>query len=74
MHFIVLFTDPKTEKRALEITKCTVIAVRNPQSEYDSHHALAEVSILIPSDDARGVISWGGQGRGDREIIETVLI
>ena len=47
MHFIVLFTDPKTEKRVLEITKCTVIAVRNSQSEYDSHHALAEVSILI---------------------------
>ena len=54
MHFIVLFTDPKTEKRVLEITKCTVIAVRNLQSEYDSHRALAEVSILIPSDDARG--------------------
>ena len=50
----MLFTDPKTEKRVLEITKCTVIAVRNLQSEYDSHRALAEVSILIPSDDARG--------------------
>ena len=76
MHFIVLFTGPQNRKESTRDYKMYgySIAVWNPQSEYNSHHALAEVSILIPSDDARGVISWGGQGRGDREIIETVLI
>ena len=50
MHFIVLFNDPKTEKR-VDTRDYNMygldVGVGNPQPEYDSHHALAEVSILI---------------------------
>ena len=65
MHFIVSFTDPKTEKSPywLEITKCTVIAAEKLKSKYNSHPALAEVSILI-------LLWWCAEARAGGDKLE----